>query len=509
MPMFSESDLQQFADKNISREEIEYQLMKFRNGFLPADIIKPATIGNGIRVFSKEDKDMLKERFDKGTESIELKRFIPASGAASRMFKDLFNAYEELRLMNPPDQAKWVKEHTELQQFFDQLESYPFTDELELTGSESHAEVLEVLLTPGKLNYGNLPKGLLTFHSYPDRNRTAMEEHLREAVSYCRNGDVVPLHLTISPEHQAMFHEKLLEIQTDLEVELGVSFEVSFSFQQSSTDTLAVDLNNEPFRDAQGRLVFRPGGHGALLENLNGMTADQVFISNIDNVAIDQKKPVRVNYKKILSGLLTKLRSESFAYLEALKKPEGSNDTFFIELFHWIQEQLMQPVPNAVQEGSTEYKRNWCMDLLDRPMRVCGMVRNEGQPGGGPFYVRNSHGEVSLQIVEVSQIDTSNPEKKHIMEQSTHFNPVDMVCNFRKADGSNYNLLEFRDPETGFISKKSMQGKALKALELPGLWNGSMAGWITVFVEVPISTFSPVKTVFDLLNPEHQPVSKG
>ncbi len=504
--MFSEADLERFKEKNISREEIEYQLMKFRTGFPPADIIEPATIGNGIRVFSKEDKDMLRKRFDEEAGSMELKRFIPASGAASRMFKSLFHAFEELRTLDYAAQGQWINEHHDIQQFFDQLEHYPFTDELELTGNESHAEVLELLLTPRKLNYGNLPKGLLAFHSYSDRTRTALEEHLREAAAYCMNGGFVPLHFTISPEHQGLFKEILSMIQPGLEEELGLRFDVSFSFQKSSTDTLAVDLNNQPFRDEQGRLVFRPGGHGALLENLNGMNADQVFISNIDNVAIDQKKPVRINYKKILSGLLLMLRSESFAYLDSMEEAETLDESFFDELFHWIDQQLMHPVPEEVRAGSFNDKRNWCIDLLDRPIRVCGMVRNEGQPGGGPFYVKNSRGEVSLQIVEASQIDTNDPEKQHILEQSTHFNPVDMVCSFRKADGNNYNLLEYRDPDTGFISKKSMQGKELQALELPGLWNGSMAGWITVFVEVPISTFSPVKTVFDLLNPEHQPV---
>jgi hypothetical protein len=367
---------------------------------------------------------------------------------------------------------------------------------------------LNQLLGGDGLGYGNLPKGLLKFHKYSESDRrTPFEEHAREAVKYCGNRDgLVRMHMTVSPDHLDGFQIEAARILPRIEQETGIHVDVSFSFQKPETDTIAVNPQNEPFRNADGSLLFRPGGHGALIRNLDALDGDIVFVSNIDNVAPDRLKNLRVEQKQVLGGLLLEVRSKIFYYLRQLKGEEKMEKTRLDSMMTYLHERLGIAIPEMLKSWDVTQLRAWLISTIDRPIRVCGMVRNEGEPGGGPFYVRSESGEVSLQIVESSQIDMKDPDKAELVNQSTHFNPVDLVCSLRDYRGEKFNLNEYVDQNTGFISEKSVGGKPLKALELPGLWNGSMAGWLTLFAEVPIETFSPVKTVFDLVRKEHRAV---
>ncbi|MCD4720334.1 MAG: DUF4301 family protein, partial [Desulfobacula sp.] len=354
------------------------------------------------------------------------------------------------------------------------------------------------------LDYGKLPKGLLKFHRYEHSNRVALEEHLVEAAMYgVSKNKKAYVHFTVSPEHLEKFKTQVDQVKDEYEKLFDITFEISYSVQKSSTDMIAVDMNNEPFREKDGSLLFRPGGHGALIENLNDLEADLIFIKNIDNVVPDRLKEITTTYKKVIGGLLLKLQSKTFEFLKELEKSESTNLIEKIEAF--AQSDLNIKIPNGFNELGPDEKKSFLFRHLNRPIRICGMVKNEGEPGGGPFWVKNSKGEVSLQVVESSQVNASDEEQMKILQSSTHFNPVDLVCGTRNYKGESFDLHEFIDPETGFISIKSKDGKNLKAQELPGLWNGAMADWITIFVEVPIITFNPVKTVNDLLRPQHQP----
>lgn len=502
--MFSKQDIEQYTAKGISQETISYQLEKFNTGFPYSVIDRSASKGDGLLAFSDTAKETLIKGFDQLSKDLSITKFVPASGAATRMFKSLFSALDKLKGLQTSEQQEIINGDKEIKAFFENLERYPFYKNLNLDGGETPEQILRKLLESSGLSYGTLPKGLLKFHSYETGSRTPFEEHLREAAGYCAQGDVVNMHFTISPEHKQSFTSLQNKIVPKLQEELSVKFQITYTFQKEETDTIAVDHNNQPFRDDEGRLVFRPGGHGALLENLNEISSDIVFISNIDNVAPDSFKESRIENKKYLGAILLTVRKEMSSYLEVLKANENPGAEFFEELFSWIQDVMFIPVPDVIVQGALSDRRDWAIEILDRPLRVCGMVKNEGEPGGGPFFVKDIQDRVSLQIVEPSQIDTSNPEQMNLLQSSTHFNPVDLVCNIRNHKGEKYNLLDYRDPETGFITEKSMLGKELKAQELPGLWNGSMAYWSTIFVEVPGSTFTPVKTVFDLTRPEHQ-----
>jgi hypothetical protein len=364
--------------------------------------------------------------------------------------------------------------------------------------------ILDYTLSPKGLNYGNLPKGILKFHHYGTFARTATGEHLVEGAHYCANrAKQVTVHLTVSPEHLSNFKDLIAYVQPYYESMFGVSLDISFSVQKPSTDTIAVDMNNEPFREKDGSLVFRPGGHGALIENLNDLDCDIVFIKNIDNVVPDRLKAETYRYKKLLGGLLLQLQGKAFNLLKALDKKPPSEEVID-EATQFCGKQINTSFPSDFYHWEESKKVRFLQNILNRPIRVCGMVKNEGEPGGGPFWVKNKQGEVSLQIVESSQIDLKNPEQKKIFNSSTHFNPVDLVCSLKNYKGERFDLHNYIDHNTGFIAIKSKDGKQLKALELPGLWNGAMANWITVFVEVPIITFNPVKTVNDLLREQHQ-----
>jgi hypothetical protein len=488
--MFSVSDIQQLRRSGVDPAAAAQQIENFRHGFPYMPVIAPATAGKGIVVVSGEVQTELVNMFDEWGGS-RLK-FVPASGAATRMFKSLY----ELRDAG--------KTSPEIGIFFERLTDFAFYDDLMKT-VDTHSRhnpqaILNGLLETNGLNYGHSPKGLLKFHRYPEGARTAFEEHLVEAALYARDAkNVARLHFTVSPEHANSFKALLKTVQPDYEKRYGVTYEVNFSEQKKSTDTLAVETDNTPFRSPGGSLLFRPGGHGALLENLAEMKEDIVFIKNIDNVAPDRLKPDTIHWKKVLAGMMLKLRSRIAAYLAELERGASSVKLKGIATFMAQNFCITLPGVDAEQYAAMLYAK------LNRPMRVCGMVRNTGEPGGGPFLVRSADGSHALQIVESPQIDPNSPSAQQIFQASTHFNPVDMVCSFRDYRGGIYDLRKFRDPATGFISEKSKDGRTLKALELPGLWNGAMSDWNTMFIEVPLTTFSPVKTVTDLLRHEHQP----
>jgi hypothetical protein len=440
-------------------------------------------------------------------QSGKIVKFVPASGAASRMFKDLY-----VFLSAPYNEPLTASER----EFFEQIARFAFYEALNkqcllregasvnsLIEAGKYKVVAANLLEPEGLNYGQLPKGLLPFHTYPQSVRTAMEEHLAEGALYAKNekGEV-NIHFTVSPEHQKLFEALVQERKDLLENYFSVEYNLSFSVQKPSTDTLAADMNNRPFREADGSLLFRPGGHGALIENLNDIDADIIFVKNIDNVVPDSFKYATVVYKKLLAGILVSLQQKIFKYLKLIDSGKYIHSQVE-EMIRFLQDELCVRNPELKYLEDAElilYLRK----TLHRPLRVCGMVRNEGEPGGGPFLTVNPDNTVQPQILEGSQIDRQNPETNALFEQGTHFNPVDLVCAVKDHLGEKYNLPDYVNKEAGFISKKSKDGRELKALELPGLWNGAMSDWNTVFVEVPIETFNPVKTVNDLLRPEHQ-----
>ncbi|MFC2080272.1 DUF4301 family protein [Bacteroidota bacterium] len=499
--MFSQDDVAKIRQRGSDLELVYNQLERFKQGFPFTEIVAPASVDNGIIAFSDQEKTSLANYFDQQKESFDICRFIPASGAATRMFKDLFTIREKLQGMSNEEQLKHIRSDAEAKMFFNSINSFPFYADMPVKEDVSPSEILDALLTDEGLNYGNLPKGLIKFHKYKEGNRTAFEEHLYEAARIIGPGKKVKLHFTVSEEHLMGFQSLEKKIIPDLERKIGVDFELTYSFQKSATDTIAVDMKNNPFRDENGAIVFRPGGHGALIENLNDLTNEIIFINNIDNVSPDRNSKLRLLNKKVLGGMLLKSLDE----LNELHKNIVSDDDLAIEnAFSWLKNKAKVEIPEEVNTWNYESKKQWALKYLDKPLRVCGMVKNTGEPGGGPFFIRNQQGLVSLQIVEPSQIDTKDQQQSTLFKQSSHFNPVDIVCCVKKRDGGTYHLSEYVDHTKGFISLKSVKGKDLKALELPGLWNGSMEGWITLFVEIPAETFTPVKTVFDLIKPEHE-----
>lgn len=503
--MFSQKDLQQIRSKGISIDEINQQIKHFQQGFPPADITMPATPGKGIMLLNDGDQIHYKEVYMDNAPDFRILRMVPASGAASRMFKSLFSAREELEGKSIEEQEAWITDKKDIKLFYKNLEHYPFYEDLSMQEGDEPVRTLNQLLGGEGLNYGSKPKGLLKFHKYSVKDRrTAFEEHVREAIRYCENREgIVRIHLTVSPEHLDGFQTEAARVLPLIEQEKGINIDLSFSFQKPETDTIAVDQENEPFRNPDGTLLFRPGGHGALIRNLDALDADLVFISNIDNVAPDRLKNLRVEQKQVLGGVLLEIRSKIFYYLQQLEGSEKPEKTRLDSMLSYLHERLGIAIPEMLEGWDIHDLKNWLVSTMNRPIRVCGMVRNEGEPGGGPFYVRSESGQISLQIVESSQVNLEDPEKVKIVQASTHFNPVDLVCSLRNYKGEKFNLKHFVDSNTGFISEKSVGGKSLKALELPGLWNGSMAGWLTLFVDVPMETFTPVKTVFDLTRREH------
>jgi len=507
--MFSEKDKLQIEQRGSKEETVLSQIENFKKGFPYLPIQEAASVSNGIIKLSKEDLGKRIERFDRkvatGTKPL---KFVPASGAASRMFKALFEALEAME-SKPAETV--LKENKAAAQYIAEFDKFAFAGELlaEIKNDgedESVKNKIAYLLTPKGLDYGNKPKGLLKFHKYKAGARTPFEEHLVEGAKYARdNNGVARIHFTVSPEHQAGFNTLLKWVKEKYEKELDVKFEVTFSQQKPSTDTIAVDLNNDPFREADGSLLFRPGGHGALIENLNDLDADILFIKNIDNVVPDHLKITTIDYKKALAGVLLKHQDKLFMYQKEINEKHhvALESAFLAEVANFLENTLnIKPEKNHYYTEKEDLF-HYLKEKLNRPLRVCGMVRNEGEPGGGPFWAQNPDGTVSLQVVESSQIDPESVQQQNIVKHATHFNPVDLVCGVKNYKGEKYDLTKYTDPATGFISKKSKDGKELKAQELPGLWNGAMSNWNTLFVEVPIETFNPVKTVNDLLREQH------
>lgn len=490
---FTENDLKQIAQRGSDLKTVERQIENFKVGFPFMKVIRAATLNDGML---RLDEDLIKKYqlvFEKEAIKKRLLKFVPASGAASRMFKSLYSAKDE------------GKVDKSVEQFFEKIKDFAFFKSLsQFVTNNSDKEILDALLTPKGLDYGNLPKGLLEFHQYEGFTRTAIEEHLVEGALYANNKGKVRLHFTVSPEHRMKFKTLINSVLNKYETEYQVKYEITFSEQKASTDTIAVDVKNEPFRAANGALLFRPAGHGALLENLNDQNADIIFIKNIDNVVPDHLKPETILYKKALAGLLLDYQKQINYYYKRLIKDEVS-DYMVAKSNRFIKTVLNVEPPKGFRSWSTEQKHSYALSKLNRPLRVCGMVKNVGEPGGGPFWAQNHDGSVSLQVVESAQFDMKNKKQKLIFEMATHFNPVDLICATKDINKQKFDLIKFRDNKTGFITEKSQSGKMLKAQELPGLWNGAMSDWNTLFVEVPLITFNPVKTVNDLLRKEHQP----
>jgi len=514
---FNDRDLKQIKEIGLTPEKVLSQIESFKKGFPYARLNRPCTVGDGIHVLSKSELDRYAETYSEAALSGRAMKFVPASGAASRMYKAFLAVHSRYqRIAEKEISMEKDSDHRAVQEFFRGLKRFAFYEDLRsalarnsldlevLLVKGEYKPILESLLTPKGLNLANLPKGLIKFHSYPGHSRTAFEEHLVEGVAYTRdrNGRV-RLHFTVSPEHETAVNRHIERTRALYEKE-GVTFIVEFSGQKSSTDTLAVDMDNHPFRDRDGALVFRPGGHGSLLENLCDLSGDILFIKNIDNVLPDRIREETLLYKKALGGLLIELQKRIFSCVETLMSA-GVDRRVLTQIIGFVKDRLFIMIPNRLERQSLDEQVRFLVSMLNRPLRVCGMVKNEGEPGGGPFWVEKPDGTCSLQVVESSQVDTGSSEQKKILGSSTHFNPVDLVCAVRDYKGKPFDLRRFADPETGFISIKSKDGKDLKALEHPGLWNGAMADWTTVFVEVPLATFSPVKTLNDLLRKEHQP----
>lgn len=503
----NQQDLKQIAARGISEKQIEHQLEEIKNGFPFLKLEGAAAVGKGIlRPDPEKAQEYIHTWEDYKAHGHRIVKFVPASGAASRMFKNMF-AFLNADYDTPTTDFE--------KQFFDNIKKFAFYNALddqcnknegkgieELVTDGNYKAVVANMLNPEGLNYGQLPKGLLLFHNYPDGPRTPMEEHLVEAALYASSKGEANIHFTVSHDHLRLFEEKVEEKAPKYEKNFGIKYNISFSEQKPSTDTIAANPDNTPFRNADGSLLFRPGGHGALIENLNEIDGDVIFIKNIDNVVPDRLKNDTVTWKQVIAGVLVTLQQRAFDYLRTLDSGTY-NHAKLEEIIRFVQRDLCCRKPDIKELEDAElviYLRG----KLNRPIRVCGVVKNVGEPGGGPFLVYNQDGTISLQILESSQIDKDNAEYMNMFAEGTHFNPVDLVCATKDYQGKAFNLPDYVDPSTGFISNKSKNGRELKALELPGLWNGAMSNWNTVFVEVPLSTFNPVKTVNDLLREQHQ-----
>ncbi len=514
---FSKKDIVQIQKKGLTVKKVEQQIELFQNGLPFSNLVSEAIIGDGILKLSEDQQTNLIERFEAKKDGISILKFVPASGAASRMFKFLFTFLDEYNIEEESINA-YINTHKnkDLYVFFVGLEKFPFYDIVmdrlrantpnfdQLSTDEQRLRFVHMLLDENELNYGNFPKGLLPFHKYKDGTiSTAFGEHLYESALYSETDAPTKLHFTISEKYNSKFDEEFENIEQKIEKITGSTFDISFSYQKESTDTIAVTTKNRPFRDQDGSLLFRPSGHGALLENLNDLEADIIFIKNIDNVVIKYYKEDVAKYKKILAGILLELQEQSFKYLNRLEK-ENLSEEELIEIAEFLVNKMNVRISPEFEKYSKKYQIEYLTEKLNRPIRICGMVKNEGEPGGGPFWTKDESGNVSLQIVESAQINKKSKQQKDILKNATHFNPVDIVCATKNYKGEKFDLKKFVDPKTAFITMKTKTGKDLKALELPGLWNGSMANWNTVFVEVPLITFNPVKKVNDLLKAPHQ-----
>lgn len=473
---FSDQDIQQIYNHGLTPEIIDQQLKNFINGFPYSNISSAATIGNGVLPMLSHD---YAEYFDANRHNYNIVKFVPASGAATRMFKDLFE-YLSTKEMNKTTQL-----------VIDNLPNFAFYNDLMaiLPQNATTYDIIEHIVTERGLGYGNRPKALIQFHKYPDFNRTSLEEHLVEGALYSESHGNVNIHFTVSPEHRSGFEELLSKVLAEYESKFNVKYHITMSAQKPETDTIAVNLDNTPFRNPDGTLLFRPAGHGALIENLNDINADMIFIKNIDNICPDCGRNDTVLHKKLLAGMAIKTQQDIFNYIRAI----DSGTANLSDVHKFITNTL--GIRNIGISNISKMR-----DILNRPLRICGIIKNTGEPGGGPFWVRDENGVETLQIVEPGQIA---PDNISILKNGEFFSPTDIVCMTRDINGNAFNLPEYIDPNAGFISEKSKDGRKLRAMERPGLWNGAMANWNTIFVETPLTTFTPVKMITDLLNPGH------
>ena len=508
--MLSKKDLEQLSKKGITDIEFENQLNNFQKGFPYINLAGAATVGDGIVHLSDADVQECASFFEKKSNELSMIKFVPASGAASRMFKDIID------LESQYDESENKEAFSKTVKTIENVEKFAFCDELEkalkkdgfnlktLINENKFSVIASYILKDKGLGYQSKPKAMLLFHKYDNETRTAFEEHLVEGVEYAKMDDkTVHLHFTISPEHRSLFENKIKEVISKYEERYDVKFDIQFSEQMSKTDMVALDKKGKLIRNEDGSILFRPGGHGALIENLNALEADLIFIKNIDNVTTDALRGTTYLYKKALAGYLLHIQTYVHRYLRELEAL-AVNDITLSQIEGFAAKMLNVRFSMTYFSRSKRERISYLAKKLNRPIRVCGMVRNEGEPGGGPYWVRNEHGHKNLQIIEASQIDFTNPFQVEMVQKSSHFNPVDIICAVRNYKGNKFNLKNYIDKKTGFISQKKQNGIDMTIQELPGLWNGSMADWNTIFIEVPVETFTPVKTLADLLRREHQ-----
>ena len=509
---FTDQELSEIKEHGLTKKQVESQIDLFVNGVPNVKLIAPATIKDGIYKLSSDEELNYLDFYDRKKATLDILKFTPASGAASRMFKSIFQFLEDYDPGKESIDAYLERTgNSALKTFFDGYENFSFynhiidslsEEELANENSKKYAFIKTMMSDEGE-DYGNLPKGLIPFHYYGSYKATAFEEHLHEAAAYASKNDHAKLHFTISPEHKEAFEKELKQIEPSVSNTTNVNFKVDYSFQKPETDTVAVTLDNKLYRKQDGSLLFRPGGHGALIENLNDVDADVIFIKNIDNVLVQSNIQKLAHTKRILAGVLLAKQEQVFKYA-ALLNEDKITDEQLQELVKFLETEFSTRISDSYSGYSESEKKTYLAEILDRPIRVCGMVKNEGEPGGGPFWVEDENGKIALQIIESAQVNEKDPKQQEIFKNSTHFNPVDIVAGVRNYKGEKYNLLDFVNPDLAFIAYKTDGGTEIKALELPGLWNGAMALWNTLFVEVPLETFNPVKTVNDLLKPSHQ-----
>ena len=513
---FNSYDFIEIYNRKINAETIEFQFNILKNGIPKINLDRTATINDGIIIISKEEATYFSNYFDQKKENLKLKKFVPASGAASRMFKFLNEFLNEFKLGEESINAYINrKKEKNLPVFLVAKEKFPFYNDILKVAKASLPDFdswekdtrdfgfIKTMLSNNHFDYANKPKGILPFHQYKTHVASAIEEHLKECLHYATSNAKSHLHFTVSEEHQKSFESIINDVKPRLENSSNVAIEVKYSYQNKSTDVIAVDIDGNPFRDENNQILFRPGGHGALIENLNNLNADIIFIKNIDNVIQNHADEIAL-YKKALAGVLIQYQEVIFRFMKTLNSETISNEEI-AEIADYIKSKLNISIKPDFVKYTKESKVEHLQTILSRPIRVCGMVKNEGEPGGGPFWVIDKKGKTFLQIIESSQIDTKDENQIKIFESATHFNPVDLVCGIKDYNGQKFDLTKYIDANSGFVVEKNKNGKPYNAFELPGLWNGAMAKWLTIFVEVPLITFNPVKTVNDLLKPAHQP----
>lgn len=513
---FTSDDFVQIYEHGIPFQNIIKQFKILKKGILKSSLISPATIGNGIVELLNVDFEEKAAFFDSQREHLKLNKFVPASGAATRMFKFLKSFLNDFEVEKETINAYINrKKDKELPIFIVAMEKFPFFEAIDKKLKEIYSDFetldrnyknyyfIKLLMSSDYFNFANKPKAVLPFHKYKTHIANPIEEHLNECVHYATSNQVSHLHFTVSEIHQNLFEEAVELVKDKVEEHSETKIDISYSYQNKATDSITIDSKNKLFRDQNGDLVFRPGGHGALIENLGNLDSDVIFIKNIDNVIQNHIEETTL-YKKALAGILIENQQRVFNYLKAIDKQEIKEDSL-VEIVKFLTKKLNIEITEDFNKFTFENKIDKIKELLDRPIRVCGMVKNEGEPGGGPFWVMNDHGVVSLQIVESSQVDIESKKQQKVLAEATHFNPVDLVCGIRNYKNQKFDLLQFVDQNAGFIVEKNVDGKTVKSYELPGLWNGAMANWLTIFVAVPLITFNPVKTVNDLLKPAHQP----